>query len=161
MSQGDEEPRYDQLASLPYLDQVICESLRYYPPVVTFVSRHAPEDFQLGGYNLPAGTNILAPVWSIHHDPKIWPDPERFDPDRFSKENKEGRHPMAWLAFGAGPRNCLGRRFGLLETKMALVMLMRKFRMEMGPNTPRELKFAVPTVTLCSAERIPLRMTPR
>ncbi|XP_037088112.1 thromboxane-A synthase-like [Pollicipes pollicipes] len=158
---ADEEMRYDQLASLPYLDQVLCESMRLYPPVVTFVSRHSPEPTSLGPYRLPAGTNILAPVWSIHHDPAVWPDPEKFDPDRFSKEQREGRHPMAWLAFGAGPRNCLGMRFGMLESKMALVRLVRRYRLEMGESTPHELSFVVPTVTLCTKGEIKLNMTPR
>jgi len=157
----DETLRYDQLANLPYLDQVVCESLRMYPPVVTFVSRHSAEPCRLGPYTLPPKTNILAPVWSIHHDPSVWPEPEQFRPERFSKEGREGRHPLAFLAFGAGPRNCLGMRFGMLETKMALVRLLRRFRFEMSDATPKELEFHVPTVTLCAQGAVPVKMTPR
>ena len=158
----DSEPlRYDQLAALPYLDQVLCESLRFYPPVVTFVSRHAAQPARLGGYSLPAGVNLMAPVWTIHHDPAVWPDPERFEPERFSRERSEGRHPMAWLPFGAGPRNCLGRRFAMLETKLLLVRLVRRFRLEMAESTPRQLEFVVPTVTLCVKGELRLRMSPR
>ena len=140
---------------------MLCESLRFYPPVVTFVSRHSPQPTQVGPYSLPAGVNLMAPVWTIHHDPAIWPDPERFEPERFTRENSEGRHPMAWLPFGAGPRNCFGRRFAMLETKMLLVRLLRRFRMEMGEKTPRDLEFVVPTVTLCAKGEVPIRMTPR
>ena len=80
----DEE--YDIIGHMPYLDQVLCESLRLFPPVVLFVNREAGEDTQLGKYHIPAGTNVQIPVWQIHHDRNLWPDPYRFDPDRYVKD---------------------------------------------------------------------------
>ena len=79
------EEEYDIIGHLPYLDQVFCESLRLFPPVVLFVNREAGEDTQLGQYHIPAGTNVQIPVWQIHHNPNLWPDPYRFDPDRYVK----------------------------------------------------------------------------
>ena len=86
-SSGDAETDYDTISQLTYLDQVFSEVLRLYPPVVLFVTREAAEDAQLGPYRIPAGTNIQIPVWQIHHDPNVWPDPYRFDPDRYEFED--------------------------------------------------------------------------
>jgi cytochrome P450 family 6 len=80
-------------------------------------------------------------------DEKYYPDPTRFDPDRFSKENKLSRHPMAFLAFSNGPRACIGRRFALLEVKVALVTLLRKFNVTAGPKTPDVIVLARGSVT--------------
>lgn len=74
---------YDTISQLTYLDQVFCETLRLFPPVVLFVNREASEETKLGKYTIPAGTNVQIPVWQIHHDPNLWPDPFRFDPDRY------------------------------------------------------------------------------
>jgi len=72
----------EQSNQLVYLDQVLREALRLYPPVVLFVTREAAEDTKVGQFHIPAGTNVQIPVWQIHHDANIWPDPDRFDPDR-------------------------------------------------------------------------------
>ena len=80
--QDDSEVDYDRASQLTYLDQVFCEALRLFPPVVMFVTREAAQDTQIGQYHIPAGTNVQIPVWQIHHDPNLWPDPFCFDPDR-------------------------------------------------------------------------------
>lgn len=67
------------------MDQVFNEAIRMYPPVVLFVNREASEDTQLGQYKIPAGTNVQIPIWQIHHDAELWPDPFRFDPDRYER----------------------------------------------------------------------------
>ena len=81
-SSGDLETDYNKISQLTYLDQVFSEALRLFPPVVLFVTREASEDTQLGQFHIPAGTNVQIPIWQIHHDPNLWPDPYRFDPDR-------------------------------------------------------------------------------
>lgn len=84
MDLDDVEAVYDKVSQLPYLDQVFNETLRLFPPVVLMLTREADVDVKLGPYHVPAGTNIQIPVWQIHHDPNLWPEPNRFDPDRYS-----------------------------------------------------------------------------
>lgn len=143
---------FDVLGQLTYLDQVISETLRMYPPVVLMITREVSNDTQIGDYQLPAGINIQIPVWQIHHNPDVWPDPYSFDPDRFLPEAKKDRHPMAWIPFGAGPRGCIGLRFALLETKVALAKILTKYRLVPCQRTEETLTLRVPTVTLNPSE---------
>lgn len=147
-SSGDLETDYNTISQLTYLDKVFCEALRLFPPVVLFVTREAAEDAQLGDFHIPAGTNVQIPIWQIHHDPKLWPDPYRFDPERFEPELKKNRHPMAWIPFGSGPRSCLGIRFAMLEAKIALAKLLMNYRLVPCERTEEKLTLSVPTVTL-------------
>nr|QST15052.1 CYP361A1 protein [Diaphanosoma celebensis] len=146
--QNDSEIDYDRVSQLTYLDQVFCEALRMFPPVVMFVTREAAQDTQIGQYHIPAGTNVQIPVWQIHHDPNLWPEPFHFDPDRFHPELRKTFHPMAWIPFGSGPRSCIGIRFALLEAKIALARLLINFRLVPGDRTETRLQLSVPTVTL-------------
>ncbi|KAK2712316.1 hypothetical protein QYM36_011114, partial [Artemia franciscana] len=113
---------------IKYLDQVINEALRIFPPSPSFRREVTVDEAQLGPYKLPRDTVIEINVFGIHHDPKIWPDPWKFDPSRFELDNKLKQHPMAWLPFGAGPRNCIGTRFALNEMKICLAKLMLQYR---------------------------------
>lgn len=160
-SSGDLETDYNKISQLTYLDQVFSEALRLFPPVVLFVTREASEDTQLGQFHIPAGTNVQIPIWQIHHDPNLWPDPYRFDPDRFEPELKKNRHPMAWIPFGAGPRCCLGVRFALLEAKIALAKLLMKYRLVPCERTEEKLTLSVPTVTLNPKNGVWLRAEKR
>ncbi|CAF1339543.1 unnamed protein product [Rotaria sordida] len=121
---GDDEVTHEKLNQLPYLDMVISETLRMYPPGITF-DRVASCDYQLGNYHIPKGSIINVPVYPIHHDPNVWPDPEKFIPERFLPAEKAKRHPMAYLPFGDGPRNCIGMRFALLEAKLGIAKALR------------------------------------
>ncbi|XP_072169553.1 cytochrome P450 3A14-like [Diadema setosum] len=125
---------YTSISTMSYLDQVVCETLRFYPPA-TILSRACNETFTHNGITVEKGTQVFIPVYTIHHDEEYWPDPEKFDPSRFSKENKERRHPLAWLPFGAGPHNCIGLRFALMEAKIAIVRVLQKYRFETCPQT--------------------------
>ncbi|XP_068226086.1 cytochrome P450 3A40-like [Palaemon carinicauda] len=160
---GYEDVSYETVHKLKYLDQVFNETLRYYPPVVTFITRDTNADYQLGDYLIPKDTNILIPVWQIHHDPKLWPDPFKFDPDRFSPEAKasEERHPMSYIPFGAGPRSCPGLRFAQLEAKVALARLLRTYRLETCDQTPVPMVFELPTVVHTPAQDVILRAVRR
>lgn len=121
---------YATVNKLPYLDKVLCESMRVYPPVHLFTNRFAVEDVQYGDIQIPNGTLIQAPVHLIHHDPEFWSEPEIFDPERFNtKPNAEG---ITYLPFGVGPRNCLGMRLAQLEAKLALAHTISKFRLKLG-----------------------------
>lgn len=163
------DPTYDQLASLQYMDQVLCESMRLYPPVVTFVSRHIERSTNLAGYQLPGGVNLMAPVWSLHRDPLVWSEPDVFNPDRFTSEGLQQRSAASsiaagdsiWLPFGLGPKSCLGQRFALVETKLALMKILLKYSLRLSSTDSSDLKIKVPSVTLCADEPIPITFTPR
>ncbi|XP_070556758.1 cytochrome P450 3A8-like isoform X2 [Ptychodera flava] len=124
-----DEVTYDAVSKMPYLDMVVCETLRMYPPVIRF-DRECNEDVTIAGIHIPKGMPVAVAAYAIHHDPKIYPEPEKFIPERFTKEEKEKRHPYAWLPFGAGPRNCIGMRFVLLEAKIGLVRIFQRFTFE-------------------------------
>lgn len=108
---NDGKLTYDMLFDLEYLDQVIKESLRKYPPIPDSV-RKCTNEYKIPGTNLiiPKGTTLELPIYSFHHDPEYFPDPKKFDPERFSPQNENNRHSFVYLPFGDGPRNCLGMR---------------------------------------------------
>ncbi|TGZ50920.1 Cytochrome P450 4C1 [Temnothorax longispinosus] len=117
------------LQDLPYLDRCIKEGLRLYPSVF-LISRITAEDVKLQSYVVPAGTIINLNIYAIHRDPNFWPNPEVFDPDRFLPERKRNRHPYSYLPFSAGPRNCIGQRFAILELKAMIASLIHNFYLE-------------------------------
>ena len=117
----------DKIKSLKYLECCIKEGLRLFPSV-PFIGRRSHEDLKLNGYHIPKGTIIFVYIYMLHRDPDVFPDPEKFDPDRFLQENAAGRHPFAFVPFSAGPRNCIGQRFAMSELKVVLAYLLRYFR---------------------------------
>ncbi|XP_069161840.1 cytochrome P450 3A4-like [Procambarus clarkii] len=154
---------YEQVKELKYLDQVLSESLRLYPPVVTFISRESAQDFKLGDMVIPKDMSIMVPIWQLHRDPEQWTDPETFDPHRFSSDTKaaEARHPMAYIPFGAGPRNCPGMRFAQLEAKLTLARILKSYRLETCESTPKQLTFIIPTVAINPKEGVYVKAVPR
>ncbi|XP_050826012.1 thromboxane-A synthase isoform X3 [Serinus canaria] len=134
-------PDYQNVQELPYLDMVIAETLRMYPPAFRF-TREAAKDTVVLGQHIPAGAVIEIAVGHLHHNPEFWPEPEKFIPERFTEEAKKEQHPFAYLPFGAGPRGCLGMKMGLLETKMTLLRILQKFKFKTSPETeiPLQLK---------------------
>ncbi|XP_025266590.1 cytochrome P450 4C1-like isoform X1 [Camponotus floridanus] len=117
------------LQNLSYLDRCLREALRLYPSVF-LISRNTAEDVKLHSYIVPAGTILHLNIYGVHRDPNFWPNPEVFDPDRFLPENIRNRHPYSYLPFSAGPRNCIGQRFGLLELKAMIAPLVHNFYLE-------------------------------
>ncbi|XP_037094480.1 cytochrome P450 3A9-like [Pollicipes pollicipes] len=128
---------YDAVLDMTYLDRVLSETLRLYAPA-TRLERECTKDYTLPGTNvhLPKGTLVHIPVLSLHRDPDHYPDPLRFDPDRFLPEEKEKRHPCAYLPFGQGPRNCIAMRFALFEAKVAFAALLQKMTLLPTEKTP-------------------------
>jgi cytochrome P450 len=106
---------------------VLKETLRLYPPAAMF-DRWAREDVEIGGHHLPRGTNVFLFPYATHRRPDLWPDPERYDPDRFLPEHEKSRPRLAYLPFGAGPRVCIGMHFAFLEAQLALAMMTRRLR---------------------------------
>ncbi|XP_029664929.1 cytochrome P450 4C1-like isoform X2 [Formica exsecta] len=117
------------LQNLPYLDRCLKEALRLYPSVF-FILRNVGEDVKLHSYVIPAGTILHLNIYGVHRDPNFWSNPEVFDPDRFLPERMQNRHPYSYLPFSAGPRNCIGQRFGLLELKAMIAPLVHNFYLE-------------------------------
>ena len=128
--------------ALPYAMQVVQESLRLYPPA-WIMSRLALADDPIGPYTIPAGATALICPYLLHRDPANWPDPERFDPDRFAPGGaKDQLHSYAYLPFGGGPRLCIGNQFALMEMQILLAMLVRDFDIQSINNqrlVPRPL----------------------
>lgn len=99
------------------------------------------KDYKLpNGSILPQGSFVFVPTYAFHHDPEFYPNPSKFDPDRFSEEGKATRHPFSFLAFGEGPRICIGLRFGLLQTKVGLAMMLRHFKFGVCDKTNVTIK---------------------
>ncbi|CAF1188947.1 unnamed protein product [Adineta steineri] len=148
---GDDEVTYEKLNQLQYLDMVINETLRMYPPFIRF-DRVASKDYQLGNYLIPKGTIINVPVYPIHHDSEVWPEPEKFIPERFLPAEKAKRHPMAFLSFGEGPRNCIGMRFALVEAKLGIVRALRLVEFERCEKT--EVPIQLGNVTILNSKNV-------
>ncbi|XP_005989494.1 thromboxane-A synthase isoform X1 [Latimeria chalumnae] len=140
-----EIPDYNSVQKLKYLDMVISETLRMYPPAFRF-SRESAQDVVVNGQLFPAGVLVEVAVGYLHYDAEYWPEPEKFIPERFTKEAKEQRHPFVYLPFGAGPRSCIGMRLALLELKIAVVRIFQKYRFEVCPETQVPLQLISNTV---------------
>ncbi|XP_017757740.1 PREDICTED: probable cytochrome P450 6a14 [Eufriesea mexicana] len=136
------EWRYETIKEMLYLDKVFRETLRKYP-ALPFLSRELVDSytFQDSKATLPKGTVVWIPVFPIHRDPSIYPDPEKFDPERFSEDSVKQRHPMHYLPFGHGPRNCIGARFGIYQTKIGLIKILRKNKIDVCSKTMIPYKF--------------------
>lgn len=127
-------PSYDTVRELPYLDMVIAETLRLHP-VVPFLLRECTRECKVKDLTIPKQGEVFIPIYSIQRDPNIWPNPEKFDPERFSPEAKKTRDPYMYLPFGSGPRSCIGMRFANMELKLVLTRLLKKYRLEVSPDT--------------------------
>ncbi|XP_076152106.1 cytochrome P450 4V8 [Alosa pseudoharengus] len=124
--ESDRPINADDLKKLRYLECVVKEALRLFPSV-PFFARTICEDTHINGFKVPKGTNAIIITYAIHRDPRFFPDPEEFRPDRFLPENCVGRHPYAYIPFSAGLRNCIGQRFALMEEKVILASILRYF----------------------------------
>ena len=125
---------YEIAHNIEYLDCVIKEAQRLNPPVA-FVNRECDEDYNVNGIHITRGTEVQIPIYALHHDPDAWADPEKFDPERFRGPAKDTHHAFQFLPFGAGPRNCIGMRFAVMEIKLALVKILMKYKFVRSPET--------------------------
>jgi cytochrome P450 len=126
-------PTVEDLPKLAFTRRVVDESLRLYPPAWIF-SRAAIQDDVVGGFRVPRGTFVLMLPWVTHRHPKLWENPETFDPDRFLPERERERPRFAWFPFGGGPRQCIGNQFALMELVLVLATLLQRVRLELAPG---------------------------
>jgi cytochrome P450 family 9 len=155
---------YDALQSMKYLDMVISEGLRKWPPApVTDRVCTKEYDMQLEGTNftIEKGRVMWIPIYAFHHDHKYFPNPEKFDPERFNDENKRNINNNVYLPFGLGPRNCIGSRFALMESKAVLYYLLLNFTFEANSKTQIPLKIAKGLVGFSSEKGVHLDLVPR
>lgn len=137
---GKERPDYDNVSKLANLDMFLSEVLRLYGPAVR-TSRRCDRDTTVKGIHIPKGVEVGIPLVALHRDPEFWPDPLKFDPTRFSKENKDKIKPYTYLPFGSGPRNCIGQRLAQMEMRMALVTLLQNVRFVKALETQIPIQF--------------------
>jgi cytochrome P450 len=124
---------YDDMARLELTEMAFKEALRLIPPVPS-IPRRALREFEFGGYRIPAGTGVGISPSAVHMDPDHWPDPERFDPLRFTPEMIARRHKYAWVPFGGGAHMCLGLHFAHMQIKILMAQLLTRYRIEIKPG---------------------------
>ncbi|XP_015179359.1 PREDICTED: cytochrome P450 4C1-like isoform X2 [Polistes dominula] len=127
--QEDNNITIASLKKLSYLERCLKESLRLYPSV-HLISRQMPHEIQLKQYLIPSGTICIINIHNVHRNPKYWPNPNVFDPDRFLPENIKERHPYSYIPFSAGPRNCIGQKFAMHELKLFVGFILYNFELE-------------------------------
>ncbi|MGW2231858.1 cytochrome P450 [Streptomyces formicae] len=151
-------PTFDDLPNLSYTRRVIDETLRLFTPAWQTM-RHAVDEDVIDGYRIPKGTDVYLNLFTFHRHPEFWPDPTRFDPERFTPEEVAKRPRGVYQPFGSGPRYCLGKQFALTELHIITVMLAQAFHVTRPPGQP-PVGFA-PLITLHPKGGIRLRLQRR
>jgi cytochrome P450 len=154
---GGRAPAVEDLPRLPYTERVVAESMRLYPPAWV-IGRRARVDVDLDGYRIPAGSIVLVSPFVTQRDARWYPDPLRFDPDRFAPEARAARPRYAYFPFGGGPRVCIGEGFASMEARLLLATIARHARLEVRPGHAVGL---LPRVTLRPRGGLPMTVVLR
>lgn len=141
---GARSPSFSDVRALQYTLQVIEEGMRLYPPAWA-VGREAIAEDEIKGQKIQAKALAFISVYALHRHPDLWPNPDKFDPDRFAPEKVKARSRWTYLPFGAGPRMCIGNNFALMEMQLVLALFVRHFDFTLLPDPPVEMQ---PLVTL-------------
>lgn len=151
------DPTVGDLPNLPFTRRVLDETLRLYPPAWV-VNRTALAEDELCGYSIPAGAFLIMSPYVMHHHPRYWDEPEKFDPDRFLPERSGDRHRFVYFPFGGGPRLCIGRDFALVEAHLILAALAQRFQLQLVPGAR---VMPQPLVTLRPRGGLPMKIIAR
>ncbi|XP_076317892.1 cytochrome P450 4V2-like isoform X2 [Tachypleus tridentatus] len=143
----------DDVRKMSYLER---ESQRLYPPA-PFIARSIKEDIDVNGRTIPVGSTCMIFIYMLHRDPEVFQNPEKFDPDRFLPENSLWRHPFSFIPFSAGPRNCIGQKFAMIEEKIVIANLLRHFRVT--SSQPRDKIHLVAQMVLRADQPIKIKFT--
>ena len=154
---GNRNPQFNDLMALPYSLQVLNESMRLYPPV-WIIDRQAKENDEFEGVRFKKDKAIMCLIYAMHRHPDYWPNPEKFDPERFALNHKNEKWQEAFMPFGVGPRLCIGNSFALMEMQLVLIMTLRRFRFILNEKHPIELN---PLITLRPRHGIKMRVVKR
>ncbi|XP_014488280.1 PREDICTED: cytochrome P450 9e2-like [Dinoponera quadriceps] len=153
-AEGNGEISYEAVSKMTYMDMVVSEALRKYPPAI-MTDRLCTKSYELpstkpGCKNVILEPNSMTwiPVYALHHDPKYFPNPSKFDPERFSHENKDNIVPYTYMPFGFGPRMCIGNRFALMETKLLVAYLLHRFIFKVTEKTVEPIVFDAKQLSL-------------
>jgi cytochrome P450 len=130
---------YEHVPRFEFASQIIQEALRLYPPF-WMIDRMAVADDRVGDLAIPRGSTVIVFVYGAHHAPRYWQDPERFDPERFTKENEKLHTPFTYLPFGGGPRGCIGGNYAMLQILMILSTLLKKYDFQLSPGQTIEAR---------------------
>jgi cytochrome P450 len=141
---GGRAPTAADLARLPWTEMVLAESMRLFPPA-WIIGRRAIEPYAVGGFDVPKNSIVVVCQWVTHRDPRWFPDPERFDPERFLPAAKEARPRFAYFPFGGGPRVCIGEGFAWMEGVLVLAAIARRWRLRLVPG---QTIVPAPSITL-------------
>ncbi|XP_075979947.1 cytochrome P450 6B2-like [Anticarsia gemmatalis] len=141
LARHDNKLLYECISEMPYLEACIDEALRLYP-VLGVISREQMEDYTFpNGIKIEKGYRVHLPVYYLHHNPKYFPNPEEFRPERFFGEEKRKVNPYTYMPFGEGPRTCIGLRFAKMQMMAGVITMLKKYRLELATNMPKKLKF--------------------
>ncbi|XP_060535574.1 uncharacterized protein LOC132707668 [Cylas formicarius] len=151
---------YEALQEMHYTQKCIDETLRLYPPVAMHF-RKCSKRYRVPDSDLVInkGDVAILPVFAIQRDSNIFPNPEKFNPENFSDEARSGRISSAWTPFGDGPRQCIGMRFGYMQIKTSIAVLLRNYRFTLHESTPKKLTFACSALTLTPVQDIVLNIS--
>lgn len=150
---------YEAMMEMTYIEQILYESLRKYPPIAGLTRRNTVEyTFPNSNVTIDRDTFIIVPVYAIHHDAEFYPDPEKFDPERFTAEAVKARPHETFLPFGTGPRNCIGLRFGMMKARIGLITVLQHFTIEACAELAMPLKFYPATTMLTPTTGLNLRL---
>nr|ULR85518.1 cytochrome P450 [Spodoptera frugiperda] len=153
---------YDCVTELPYLEACMYEAMRMYP-VLGILTREVMDDYVLPtGLKLDEGVRIHIPIYYMHYNPEFFPEPYKYNPERFMPGNKENINPNTYFAFGSGPRLCIGKRFSKMQVMSGLITFLKKYKVELADGMESELEFDPKTLlTQPLHNRIALKLTER
>ncbi|KAH8410925.1 hypothetical protein KR222_011718, partial [Zaprionus bogoriensis] len=159
LSKHNNEFTYDNIKQMNYLEQVVMETLRKYP-VLAHLTRKAISDYSPGNpeHYIEKDSFVVIPALGFHYDPDIYPEPEKFKPERFTEAEIKARPSCTWLPFGEGPRNCIGSRFGLMQTCVGLAYLIRDFKFSVSPKTQIPINMVNKNILLSAENGIHLNV---